>query len=63
MEQLLEQCRTIDGLEEVTLSVVTSNASAKRLYQSLGFAVYGLEKRALKIDGEYFDEELMALRF
>ncbi len=63
MERLLEQCRTIDGLEEVTLSVVTSNASAKRLYQSLGFAVYGLEKRALKIDREYFDEELMALRF
>ncbi len=63
MERLLEQCRTIDGLEEVTLSVVTSNASAKRLYQSLGFSVYGLEKRALKIDTEYFDEELMSLRF
>lgn len=62
MEKLLEQCQTIADLEEVTLSVVSTNQSAKRLYQSLGFGVYGLEKRALKVGKEYYDEELMALR-
>ena len=63
LEKLLERCQTIADLEEVILSVVTSNQSAKRLYQSLGFEVYGLEKRALKVGSDYYDEELMALRF
>ena len=61
LENLLNRCQTVDGLEDVVLSVVTTNASAKKLYQSLGFEIYGLEKRALKVAGKYNDEELMAL--
>jgi ribosomal protein S18 acetylase RimI-like enzyme len=58
-EDLLARCQAVEGLEEVVLSVVTTNQAAKELYLSLGFEVYGLEKRALKVDNEYFDEELM----
>ncbi len=36
---------------------------AKGLYESLGFEVYGRERRALKIGDEYVDEELMVLYF
>ncbi|MBS2005934.1 MAG: GNAT family N-acetyltransferase [Cyanobacteria bacterium SZAS TMP-1] len=57
----LERCRSMDGLEELNLTVVVGNRPARRLYLSLGFETYGLEKRALKIADTYFDEELMTL--
>ena len=48
-------------VEEVTLTVGASNASAIRLYERAGFKQYALERRALKIDGQYHDEAMMAL--
>ena len=48
-------------VEELQLSVVTSNAAAVRLYASAGFREYGLERRALKVGDAYHDEFLMAL--
>jgi len=47
--------------EEVQLTVVTSNTAAVRLYTRAGFSQYGLERRALKIGTQYYDEALMAL--
>ncbi len=44
-------------------SVQTDNVQAQRLYESLGFAVYGLEKKALCVDGAYHDEAHLALDF
>jgi RimJ/RimL family protein N-acetyltransferase len=44
------------------LSVVTTNASARRLYESLGFVAYGTEIRAMKLGETYYDEIHMALR-
>jgi RimJ/RimL family protein N-acetyltransferase len=43
----------------VQLTVVSENEAARRLYGALGFVEYGLEKRALKQDGRYYDEVLM----
>ena len=43
------------------LGVESKNDAAMYLYSSLGFKTYGLERRALLVDGEYFDEELMVL--
>lgn len=57
----LDRARTIPRLELVQLGVESNNGAAMSLYTSLGFKTYGLEKRALLIDGEYYDEELMAL--
>ena len=54
-----EHARTV--VEDLCLTVVASNAAARRLYSSVGFKEYGLERRALKIDGKYYDEVLMAL--
>ncbi|HKB49055.1 MAG TPA: GNAT family N-acetyltransferase, partial [Ktedonobacterales bacterium] len=63
IEAALAHARTLPGLEQVNLSVVTSNAAARALYRSLGFEVYGLERRALKLpNGTYLDEEHMVLR-
>lgn len=47
-------------VEQLQLTVVSSNAAAIQLYSKLGFVGYGLEKRALRVDGHYFDEMLMA---
>jgi RimJ/RimL family protein N-acetyltransferase len=48
-------------VEEICLTVVSSNAAAYRLYSAAGFEQYGVERRALKVGNEYHDEVLMAL--
>lgn len=50
-------------VEQVHLSVVTENTSARRLYEDLGFLTYGVEPRSLLVDGRYLDEAMMVLRF
>jgi RimJ/RimL family protein N-acetyltransferase len=47
-------------VELIQLAVVSDNEQARRLYASLGFLEYGIEKNALKQDGRYYDEVLMA---
>lgn len=42
---------------------MSDNIFAKKLYNSLGFEVYGVERNALKYNGQYFDEDLMVLKF
>ncbi|MBD2862805.1 GNAT family N-acetyltransferase [Paenibacillus oceani] len=59
IERAANEC---EGLEQIHLTVVSANKSAKRLYVSLGFEVYGIEPRALKFDEQYYDEDLMILR-
>lgn len=59
VEECLRRASLVPGLQQVHLSVVTENTSACELYQSLGFASYGTEPRALKIGPRYYDEYLM----
>ena len=60
--QLLLQCGTqIDGIEQISLSVTTTQTSAIGLYRSLGFQSFGREPRALRIGQRYVDEEYMVL--
>jgi ribosomal protein S18 acetylase RimI-like enzyme len=60
VEAVLEYARS--RVELVQLSVIAGNVPALRLYGSMGFVAYGLEERALKVDGRYFDEVHMAKR-
>lgn len=48
-------------LEQLHLTVVSNNIAAKNLYTTLGFTRYGLEEKALKLNGKYWDEEHMVL--
>jgi ribosomal protein S18 acetylase RimI-like enzyme len=59
---LLEKVKTLPGLEQVDLSVSARQVAAKALYCSLGFETFGVERAALKIGDQYFDEEYMVLR-
>jgi ribosomal protein S18 acetylase RimI-like enzyme len=47
-------------VELIQLTVVLDNEQARRLYARSGFLEYGIEKRALKEAGRYYDEVLMA---
>jgi len=49
------------GALVLQLSVTMGNLPARRLYQRMGFAVYGVERRSLRVGGLFHDEELMAL--
>jgi RimJ/RimL family protein N-acetyltransferase len=42
-------------------AVATTNAPARRLYARLGFTAYGVEPRALRVDGTCYDQELLVL--
>ena len=61
MQELIKQAKECDGVEQLLLTVVQGNVLAKKLYVSLGFEVYGVEPNALKVDGEYLDEDWMVL--
>lgn len=61
LAELLNKSKSLDDLEQINLGVVSSNVNAKRLYDSLGFKIYGVEKNALKIGEQYFDDDLMVL--
>ena len=62
MLELIKKVKDCHGLEQINLTVVSNNVRAKNLYKSLGFEVYGVEKNALKFNGQYFDEDLMVLK-
>jgi ribosomal protein S18 acetylase RimI-like enzyme len=59
---LLEKVKTLPGPEQVILTVSSGQVAAKTLYRSLGFETFGVERAALKIGDQYFDEEYMVLQ-
>jgi ribosomal protein S18 acetylase RimI-like enzyme len=61
MLEAINKAKTIEGIEQIYLVVTSINEPAKKLYYSLGFETYGKDKRALKIENKYFDDELMVL--
>jgi ribosomal protein S18 acetylase RimI-like enzyme len=61
MLEAIKKAKELDEIEQIYLTVVTTNDPAKSLYSSLGFKVFGKDKRAIKLDNTYFDEDLMVL--
>ncbi|MFK3937135.1 GNAT family N-acetyltransferase [Alkalihalobacillus sp. NPDC078783] len=58
----IQFAKSNDDIEQLYLTVVSTNVQAKKLYESLGFRCYGVDKRALKLaSGMYLDEDLMVL--
>jgi nicotinamidase-related amidase len=63
MQALIHLAGQIPGLEQIRLYVVDTNESARQLYRSMGFATYGLEIHAMKLnETTYVNEELMVYR-
>lgn len=61
LREAILRAQQIDGLQQLNLTVVATNAKARHLYASEGFETFAVEKRGLKIGLEYFDEVQMAL--
>jgi ribosomal protein S18 acetylase RimI-like enzyme len=61
MEEAVNTATNLAGIEQIYLSVVATNESAKRLYTALGFHTFGIDKKALKIGETYYDDEHMVL--
>ncbi|MEO8754058.1 MAG: GNAT family N-acetyltransferase [Casimicrobiaceae bacterium] len=49
------------GVEQLVLTVTQTNAAARELYAAAGFVTFGVEPRAIKVEGAYFAKEHMAL--
>jgi ribosomal protein S18 acetylase RimI-like enzyme len=62
LAEAIRRARAVPGLEQLHLAVVSSNTTARALYDALGFVVYGRDPRTLKIGEQYFDEDMMVLR-
>ena len=61
LQAVIDHARNVAGLEQLVLSVTRSNQAAAELYRTTGFVTFGVEPRALKVAGEYFDKERMIL--
>ncbi|TNF08136.1 MAG: GNAT family N-acetyltransferase [Bacillota bacterium] len=48
-------------IEKIRLSVTESNKDAIRLYESVGFKIYGYEKNSMKIDQTYYNTCFMEI--
>ena len=62
MAEIVRRARSDGDIVQLLLTVGAWYDGARRLYQACGFQAYGREMRAMKVDGRYYDEELMALR-
>lgn len=60
IQELIDRVNALGDIEQINLTVVTTNP-AKRLYERFGFQSFSLEKRAIKWQGTYLDEEAMVL--
>ncbi len=61
-EAMINECVSwaqVQGLVVVKLGVITTNPPAIRCYARSGFAVYGVEPKAIYYDGIYYDELMM----
>lgn len=61
MQDVVRRAAMAPGIEQITLTVAATQSAARELYLSLGFRLYGVEPRSLKIGSEYVDDELMVL--
>jgi ribosomal protein S18 acetylase RimI-like enzyme len=61
LETILQHGVAIDGVEQILISVATTQTAAASLYRSLGFQPFGCEPRALKVGGRYINEEYLVL--
>jgi ribosomal protein S18 acetylase RimI-like enzyme len=62
MTRAIAHAASLPGLVQIHLAVVSTQDAPRHLYRSLGFEVYGVEPRALKVGDRFLDEDLMILR-
>jgi ribosomal protein S18 acetylase RimI-like enzyme len=61
VEEVIARARVVDGLAILELTVVADNASARGLYDRLGFVAWGVQRGAIVWQGRRADEAHLAL--
>ncbi len=58
---VLNYAFTLDGIEQVQLSVIADNRAAIQLYEKVGFKTFGVQPRYFKAGDTYMDQQFMQL--
>lgn len=61
MLEAIARAKALPELEQIHITATTHNTKAKHLYESLGFEIYGIERRSLKLSNQYLDDALMVM--
>lgn len=61
LRHTLDYAFGLEGIEQVQLSVITSNTTAIKLYEKLGFKSFGVQPRYFKVEDDYLDQQFMQL--
>jgi ribosomal protein S18 acetylase RimI-like enzyme len=63
LKDIIEHAKKLPYVEKINLTVVSTNESAKKLYEKAGFIKFGLETNAMKFENTYVDEVYMSLEW
>ena len=61
LRALIEAAFEIDGVEQIHLTVVAGNAAAVRLYERIGFKIFGVQENYFKLGEKCWDQNFMQL--
>jgi RimJ/RimL family protein N-acetyltransferase len=61
MAAVIDFAKSVPALLQLNLVVYVGNAGAIKLYESLGFEIYGREPNAIRVDGVLYDDFHMRL--
>ncbi len=62
LQAALDRIKAHVDVRQINISVTSTQDTAERLYRSVGFESFALERESLKIGEEYLDEQWMVLR-
>lgn len=61
IRRVLEYAFSLEGIEQVQLSVIANNQSAIKLYEKIGFKTFGVQPEYFKVGESYMDQQFMQL--
>ena len=61
LAQVIGEARRQPGLQQLVLTVTDGNAAAAALYEKAGFRSFGIEPRAICVDGRHYGKNHMIL--
>jgi ribosomal protein S18 acetylase RimI-like enzyme len=61
IRHIVDYAFTLDGVEQIQLSVIASNQTAIQLYEKVGFRTFGVQPRYFKVGDTYMDQQFMQL--
>lgn len=61
LNEVVQRAKDAEGIRHINLSVITTNISAVKLYEKLGFVSYGNEPNSVYVNGAYYDEQFLQL--